>query len=223
MLVLSLCRDVCPELIPDNIGEFLGSGSDGQAFELTDDPEKAIKISALFCYLDEDLKDKFNHIQITLDYLKNNKLDTCAKVYEFHNLGMYSQINWINRWSIGEHQEYILYYYIVEKCFKLSEDEEKVFHTIISHEDLGIEKNYSQAQLNKILAGLSVGLDFDAEKVKLFYNNLKCSPLKHLDLHPRNVMKDKLGYFKLVDFDHSRLEPHYEIFKDRFKPVEEVG
>lgn len=214
MLALSLCQEACPELIPDNIGVPLGEGSDGQAFELTNDPDKVIKLSALFCYLDENLASKFEDVRITLNYLQSNHIDAYAKVYEFQNLGIYDNSQSKNRWSLGEHQEYYLYYYVVEKCFKLSDDESKVFHTIISHEDLGIQKNYTPDELNKILAGLSVGLDFDAEKVTLFYNNLKCSPLKHLDLHPRNVMKDKLGNFKLVDFDHSRLELHYEICKD---------
>lgn len=206
MLTLSLCKAACPELIPPGIGKCLGDGSDGQVFELVNDPTKVIKFSALFCYFDEDLESKYLNIVKTLYYLMSYDDPAYAKVYDIQDLGKQSREFFSDRVSLGEIQEYILYYYTMEKCMKLSDDEKKVFHSILCHEDKKIVKNFTPLQLKNILAGLSKGLDFDEKKVTLFCENVRRSPLRHLDIHVRNIMKTKEGDFKLIDFDKTRLE-----------------
>lgn len=206
MLTLKLCESACPNLIPPNIGRSLGDGSDGQVFQLSNDSSRVIKISALFCYFDEDIDSHLNKIEQALIHLIVNPDDSYARVYDYKNLGKYSREIFSDRISLGEEQEYYLYHYVMERCFKLSEDEKKVFHSILCHEDRGIEKNYTTPQLKNILTGLSKGLDFDENKVMLFCDNLKRSRLRHLDLHVRNIMKSNSGDFKLVDFDRTRLD-----------------
>lgn len=206
MLTLSLCQKVCPDLIPPDIGESLGDGSDGQVFDLTSDSGKVIKISLLCCYLGENLDLEFSRIQKSLLYLKENDDQAYARLYAYESLGKFSRMIFNDRISLGEEQNFILYSYVMEKCFKLSQDEKKVFHTLLDHEDRNIVKNYSTAEIKNILTGLAVGLDFDEKKVTLFCDNLRHSPLRHRDISIRNIMKNGSGDFKLVDFDRTKLE-----------------
>jgi thiamine kinase-like enzyme len=92
----------------------------------------------------------------------------------------------------------------MEKLHPLSEDEIKVFHSLVSHEDQNKIKKYSSLEINKILQGLSIGLDFDLHKVMFFCKNLNKLTIQHSDLHPRNLMKDSDGNFKLIDFDRTK-------------------
>jgi serine/threonine protein kinase len=103
-------------------------------------------------------------------------------------------------------QRYYIYYYTMEKLQKLSEDEKKVFHSLLSHEDRNIKKDFSPAKIKEMLAGLSSALDFDEEKVIFFVNNFKKSPVIHNDVHVRNIMKNINGDFKMIDFDRCELK-----------------
>jgi thiamine kinase-like enzyme len=89
----------------------------------------------------------------------------------------------------------------MEKLNKISEDEKKVFHSIMSHEDQNLHKNFSMSKIKNMLQGLSMGLDFDASKIIIFCENLRSTVIHHNDIHPRNIMKDNFGNFKLIDFD----------------------
>lgn len=201
MLVLPLCRKDCPDKIPTNLSIKLGEGADGEVFALQGEDDKVIKLSALFNYWDNNLLLDFSRIESVVKYIQSEQLPVYSKVYSFTKLAESQREIWG-----GKQQDYILYSYVMEKCFPLSEDEKKVFHSIVSHEDLGIEKNFSEPAVKKMLNGMSRGLDFDAERVIFFYRNFRKSPIHHMDLHVRNIMKDGLGNFKLIDFDRSVLE-----------------
>jgi hypothetical protein len=149
----------------------------------------------------------YQQIQKVLDHLMLTHPDAYARVYEHGYLGTYSRK--AEHWRSGK-QNFIIYYYIMEKLRKISEDETKVFHTILSHEDRGIDKNFSLEKIGEMLEGMARGLDFDAEKVTLFCNNIKRAPLSHLDIHVRNIMKDDVGDFKLIDLDRIELEKDNE-------------
>jgi len=202
--VLSLCHQLCPDKIPVKTGERIGSGgADGEVFEILDEPTKVIKMGILYERHDRGLQNYFTAIQKGLDYVMTVQPAAYARVYEHGYLGTYSRK--AEHWRTGK-QNFIIYYYIMEKLHKTTEDERKVFHTILSHEDRGIEKNFSPDKIRKMLEGMSKGLDFDAEKVTLFCDNIRGASVSHLDIHVRNIMKDDAGKFKLIDLDRIELE-----------------
>ena len=98
-------------------------------------------------------------------------------------------------------QDFITYYYVMENLSKITEDEKKVFYSLLSHEDRNVKKNYSLSSVIDMLKEMQRGLDFDYNKAFRFYRVLKESKFHHMDLHPRNIMKDTDGNFKLIDFD----------------------
>lgn len=179
-----------------NIDKEIGFGADGQVFSLQHDEDKVIKFCVYYDY-NNSIKNSYRDISTILNFIKNNKPCSFASVYEYGYLGQYER----NLVGEKDKQKYILYYYIMEKLQKISEDEKKVFHSILSHEDNNVNKNFTINKIKKILTGLSVGLDFNFKKIILFCEDLKSSNIRHNDLHPRNIMKDKLGNFKLIDFD----------------------
>ena len=212
MMVLSLCRALCSKKIPTNVGTRLGDGADGEVFAFSDDPNKVIKLCVLYDRFDKPIEKLYtNSIATTLDYLIDNPIDVFARVYEHKYLGQYSRDWTFSNNEMKLHsdtkgkQQFILYYYTMEKLEKISEDEGKVFHSILSHEDRGIRKNYSMDEVRKMLHGLHRGLDFDEKRVMFFVERLKKAPIYHTDIHARNIMKDSAGNFKLIDFDRTSI------------------
>lgn len=197
----------CPDKLPYQTGERLGEGADGEVFSIPDEPKKVLKLGILYERHDRGFENHYKQIQKVLDYLIVTRPDAYAHVYEQGYLGTYSRK--ADHWRSGE-QKFIIYYYTMEKLEKTSEDERKVFHSILSHEDRGIEKNFSPEKVREMLQGMGRGLDFDAEKVTLFCDNIRSAPISHLDIHVRNIMKDELGNFKLIDLDRIELEKRNE-------------
>ena len=199
MLVYKLAQDNCPNLITLPVGDKLGEGSDGEVFDIIDQPDKVIK----FCKLSNDIHEidiNYNQISQVLNYLIQNPSMVCAHVHTHVCLGTYTK-------KLGSYfeQQHLLYYYTMEKLLKISDDEQKVFSTLVSHEDREKKKDYGPEKVSKILSDLSRGLDFDAERVTFFCENFRKTAVRHLDVHPRNIMKDSAGNFKLIDFDRAQL------------------
>lgn len=196
MLVLNVCKQVCPEKLNFNISHRIGDGADGEVFELQDG-----KVLKLCIYYDWGESFSFENLEKVFSLLKNTNCDPFAKVYDFSYLGQYER-----KLYDGNLQKYYLYYYVMEKLEKISEDEKKVFHSILSHEDRNIKKNFSILKIKKILHGLNMGLDFDMEKVILFCEQILKCKIYHKDMHPRNILKDKNNNFKLIDFDRCEIK-----------------
>ncbi len=203
MFVLSLCRQFCPDKLPVQPDVRLGEGADGEVFSIVGDSNRVLKLGILYERHDRGFLNYYHQIERVLQYLIASQPDAYARVYEHGFLGSYSRK--MEHWRNGE-QKFIIYYYIMEKLNKISEDESRVFHSILSHEDRGIEKNFSPEKIREMLEGMSRSLDFDAEKVTLFCNKIKSAPVSHLDIHVRNIMKDDAGNFKLIDLDRIELE-----------------
>ena len=172
--------------------DYIADGADGTVFKIDD--RRVLKLSVIFDYNDNLLKD-FRNVNNTINELIHFGDSNFAKVYEYKYLGTFS------RTLDTDKQNYVLYYYIMEMLNPLSEDEKKVFHTILSHEDKNIVKNYSDKEINDMLHMLSYGLDFDTNGVKLLCDGLKKSKIKHTDIHSRNIMKNNDGKYLMVDFD----------------------
>lgn len=203
MFVLSMVRMFCPDKLPYQPGERLGEGADGEVFTIPGEPEKVLKLGILYERHDRGFENYYKQIQRVLDYLITNQPPAYARVYEHGYLGSYSRK--MEHWRSGE-QKFLIYYYTMEKLEKISEDERRVFHSILSHEDRGIEKKFSPSKIREMLQGMSKGLDFSAEKVTLFCDNIRSAPISHLDIHVRNIMKNESGDFKLIDLDRIELE-----------------
>lgn len=203
MFVLSLVRQFCPDKLPVKPDTRLGEGADGEVFSIEGEPNKVLKLGILYERHDRGFTSYYKQIQSVLDYLIANHSDAYARVYEHGFLGSFSRK--MEHWRSGE-QKFIIYYYIMEKLNKISEDESRVFHSILSHEDRGIEKNFSPEKIHEMLQGMGRGLDFDVEKVTLFCDKIKKAAISHLDIHVRNIMKDGAGNFKLIDLDRIELE-----------------
>ena len=207
MFVLSLCQQLCPEKIPVKTAERLGQdGADGEVFAIVNDLNRVIKFSIIYDedgYIDQSPRaDYQKYVVPVLDYLLTNKLPVCATIYEHGCLGEYSRD--MKYWKNGI-QNFLIHYCIMERLFPITEDENKVFHSLISHEDRLIEKKFPSKKIEKMVEGLKRGLDFDAKMVMLFCEQLRDSKVKQGDLHSRNVMKDIDGYFKIIDFDRCDL------------------
>jgi thiamine kinase-like enzyme len=193
----SLFQKYCLNQIKHTPLAFLDEGADGDVYELPSN--KVIKFCVLYS-LSNHIDKEANDIRNVLEYITRTQPRTYARVYEF------SEPNSFLRQAYDGEEKFYLYYYVMEKLFKLTEDEKKVFHSIISHEDRNILKNYSGSQLKKMLAGMGTALDFDAEKITFFYHNARNCGVQHNDIHVRNIMKTAQGDFKLIDFDRASLE-----------------
>jgi hypothetical protein len=200
MLVYKLCKEYCKDKLDFILSSKLGDGADGEVFELSE-TDKVIKFGILFEYPDLNLSERYSQIENVLHYIKNNKPLAYAPVYEYKYLGKFVRpVDWS---KAG--QNYILYYYIMEKLEKISDDEKRVFHSILSHEDKNINKNFTILKIKQMLDGMARALDFDKKKIIFFCEALKQTEINHNDIHVRNIMKDKLGNFKLIDFDRASL------------------
>ena len=186
MQILSLFKRYCNVIPLPEASDKIGEGIDGEVYSMANDTAKVIKLCRSYDF------DRYDLIASILDRLLFYPEPIFARVH-------------MRGYESFKFRGYILYYYVMEKLLPISEDEAKVFHTILSHEDNNIIKNYAPEELNKILLGLNRGLDFDVERVKFLCEGVRLSAIKHNDIHPRNIMKDALGNFKLIDFDQCEL------------------
>jgi hypothetical protein len=203
MFVLSLCKQLCPDKLPVEIGPRLGDGADGEVLSIVDEPDKVIKLGIFYERHDKGMIAGYQQIKTVLDWIMVAHPDAYARVYQHGYLGTFSRK--MEAWRTGQ-QDFIIYYYIMEKLQKISEDESRVFHTILSHEDRGMKKNYSTEKIQEMLGGLSKGLDFDVEKITLFCRNIKETQLVQNDLHVRNIMKNDIGCYKIIDIDRCEIK-----------------
>jgi len=203
MQALSLCKKVCPDKIPVITEEFIGDGADGDVYGIQNHPDRVIKFSVLYEWNYQKIDAIYSRIDKVLTFLELNKPPAYARVYA-HGL-MHNETRMIELDGSPSSQKYILYYYILEKLQPISECEQKVFHSIISHQDNNISRNYTVSQIKKILVCMSYGLDFDMSEVIIFHMNITECIVNHNDVHQRNIMKNKLGQFRLIDFDRSTI------------------
>jgi serine/threonine protein kinase len=185
------------------LGKECGTGgADGQVFELLNahnlliPTNKVIKYSIIYDTAIRPATVYMEEIWPVLDMALHMPSDVCVQVYEHGYLGDHSD---------EDGRLFVIYYYVMEKLLEISDDERKVFHSILSHEDRNICKDFSSQKINEMLLGMGRGLDFDAKKIKLFCDNIKKSFLLHQDISPRNILKNANGDFKLIDLDRSKL------------------
>lgn len=169
------------------------SGADGEVFESNNN---IIKFVMMF-----DSKKK-----IITDYNKNkniiNKIiesrpNHFVEVYDF---GFVKEIEDYNK------NYCLIYFYLMEKLNKISDDEKRVFHSLISHEDFNKIKKIDVYRINSIIKELDGYLSFDKDKVLNFIKNIKNSKIEQTDIHERNIMKDNFGNFKFIDLERLNIK-----------------
>lgn len=194
MQVIKYLDNKFPDLLK-NIESKIDEGADGEVYNLKSG--NVAKFSIFFAWHGESMATVLNQKLKAFERVKELP-DTFVKVSNFQRLMEGKRVTYS-----GE-QDFLIYYYEMEKLQKISEDEKRVMHSILSHEDSNIEKDIGMERVLPILNGLSFGLDFDETKVINFVKKLQkleTDGIRYLDYHPRNIMKDLGGNFKLIDID----------------------
>ena len=179
----------CPEFNKYKVGERISEGADGETFISEDKVIKFVIVT--------DTKKNVNNVWFKnkniINYIQDSNQSHLCKVFDF---GLVKVI---------EQPYSVIYFYLMEKLNKLSEDESKAIDSLISHRDYNKQPNINKSL--GLIKDLSKFLDFDYNKISNFLINIRDSNLVHLDMHPRNVMKDSFGNFNLIDFD--RMEKNH--------------
>jgi serine/threonine protein kinase len=186
-----------------SLGEKLGAGVDGQVFSCLNAENTVIKISKI-AGICSDVSQKYNSIDYIINYIDERRYKYPHLVSVFRPittlLMQYCSLEWQCKRDYHLSTFHIFYMWM-EKLNQISDDETKIFHTLLSHEDANKIKNYSEKEAHNILLEMKKYLSFDLEKAIFFYNAIQKSDIIHNDLHPRNIMKDSSGRFKLIDLD----------------------
>lgn len=180
-----------------NIEKEIGSGVEGKVFETLNN--KVIKFSVVYAQ-EEHLDERYYNISFILNHLKNNNISPYLKIHDFGFIGKFKNTfaNFTENFSI--------HYYVTDKLNRISEDERKLFHVVLCHEDLNKKKNFSNYQIKKMLSEMHGWLDFDIDRAITFIDDIRDSQVIHNDIHVRNIMKDDFGKFYLIDYDGCKLK-----------------
>jgi hypothetical protein len=85
----------------------------------------------------------------------------------------------------------------MDKLLDLTRDEREVFDHFAFCEE-SVPEDWMAWQKG-------TGLEFDIDRVKSFLQAINDCPIKHNDLHDENIMKNRIGEFKLIDIDRCTL------------------
>lgn len=164
----------------------IGSGFHGEVWSLFDQPDKVVKL-AWAPIIDQDYHPKWTwqHIHNTYQYLIQHPSPTLATIYE---VNVSVRIPHTNR-------QY--YSVLMEKLLPLTDDELKVMTSVVMDYNGNIESGKCLQHIQE----LQEWLEFDAAQAEHFYDSLVQLPVVQRDFHSRNIMKDKEGEFRLIDFE----------------------
>jgi thiamine kinase-like enzyme len=197
-----------------SVGKFIDDGAQGKVYNIKEHRNKIVKISMLYDRDVSPIEEIFSNIQNIYFWIKDNPQDVLVKIFEFGKLTEGER----PFYPFIKDQKYISYFSIQEKLIKLSVVEEKVFRNLAYnmtqyyHTD---EPFFTQnladdplfyKNLPDFLKSLKEKFDFDQNKILNFYSNLEKLQIYHNDFRPENIMKDKKGNFKLIDFDLSEFK-----------------
>lgn len=179
------------ELFPVGLTK-IGDGADGTVYETFN--KEIVKVSVYLNWDHQDIYEVQKKILGSLDYIYKNKPDHLVKIYDI------GKINYITKFrSVHGDLDAFIYSYRMERLNHLSDDEKRVFESI-SHRDTD-----RPAVIDKKTFEMTETLcdfyDLDFKKTSLFLRSIATSHIIHLDIHPRNIMKDNDNSYKLIDLD----------------------
>lgn len=178
--------------VPFPLGEEIGNGVDGQVFLQKGDEEFVIKLSAIIGTSTNVVLEEFDRRCAVIDNMRHFYYST--PIANYFTIPFERCYLWQGNYSSSSR---LIYYARMERLLALSADEERVFHTLLSHEDANKKKQYDLMTLNE----LSNWYSFDQERANTFCKAVFFGRYQHNDLHIRNIMKDADGNYKLIDFD----------------------
>jgi hypothetical protein len=191
--------------LPFELGDELGSGQDGQVFEVIEtgypiQRGSVVKLSAIY---GTSSYPEYKRVAAHLDFLHRNRTPHFAAVFNFDLLCSFNLPEMIC--STSPKEGCTIYFVEMEELFPLSSEEVKLFHTLLSHEDANKQKDFSIEGLTRRIDELSDWFIFEKKDILSFCIAATSGRIRHKDLHPRNMMKDRLNKFKLVDLDRLEL------------------
>ena len=137
-------------------------------------------------------------LAVKVAYAENEAYDKVKETYRFiiqHSHPILVPIFEFKEVLQQERQTF--YYATMEKLYPLTEDEQKMIKSVC----MDYNGNIENGKALQHIVELQEWLEFDKEKVVSFHQGLTSLPVKHRDFHRRNIMKDKNGNYKLIDFE----------------------
>lgn len=185
-------QDDCLTYLPFRVGQRLGGGIHGTVFDLPDEHNTVVKIANIYSDVYDDYSAKFQRISKTYQFIIDNTNDALVKVFDFGQLyeGLIK--------SSYSTKTGIIYYAKMEKLLPILEIEQKVFKTICDVYNGLISIN---RPIKDLIYELKEWFSLDEVKIFEFYDNLHSLQIEHRDVEVRNIMKNSVGQYKLVDFD----------------------
>ena len=169
---------------PPDLGTEIGSGVHGQVYTLIHNPNHVVKLSVL--------ADVFlSAVERQYHFVMQHPHSTLAQVFDHQPIHHDDELH------------ITIYSATLERLYPLDEDEQRVMKSVVM--DYNDSTNTLDARQH--IEELQHWLDFDRQKVMDFYTALSTLPVIHRDFHRRNIMKDKLGNFKLIDFELIEIKP----------------
>lgn len=185
------------KLFPKGLTE-IGSGADGTVYETSSN--EIIKVSVHVNWDYHNIYDSQKTILSNLAHIEKNSPCHLVKIYDI------GKINYITKFkSIHGDLDAYIYSYSMERLIDLSEDERRIWDSI-SHRDTGdpVKITKQTFENTKTLCDF---YNIDFKKPSFFLKCITQSNIIHLDVHPRNIMKDNENNYKLIDLDRISIQP----------------
>ena len=179
------------EMFPTGLTK-IGDGADGTVYETIS--KEIVKVSVFLNWDNQDIYQVQKNILGSLKYIEKSEPQHLVKISEIGSIIYITKFR-----SIHGDLDAFIYSYKMERLNHLSDDEKRVFESI-SHRDSG-----NHPEINKKTFEMTERLcdfyELDFKKTSLFLKSIATSHIIHLDIHPRNIMKDNDNNYKLIDLD----------------------
>lgn len=186
---------------PYLLGKSVGDGSDGECFEIIDQPNKIAKLGITFCNGPSKLSKSHGAFTNAIEAVIEKQPHAFVRVYEYRYLGGYMRK--MPDWEDGQ-QRFVLYAYLMDKLFPVDGADKPLLYGVLDWLENESGKPFDCKKISSAIDGeksVAIMTDESIARVNRFANGISSAPIIHQDLHIRNIMKDNLGEFNLIDLD----------------------